>query len=231
MIDFHTHILPGIDDGSSNSESSIMLLKKLKKQGVSKVLLTPHFYAYSSNAENFCETRKLSAQNLLKALENDPVDIELYLGCEVLYFDEIWRIEKIRDFPEKEKLHLSCNLIKGYVDCDERVKEYLDKCSEIDVRDVGFVSLMPINEYAKEHSIDFSDLDLKFNNRFIINQYFDRVVENKCVCKCCNYLYLSGNGNLVTAYSRYYVDNTNTDGALVFMDNNLRQGFTGNIII
>ena len=140
-------------------------------------------------------------------------------------------IDKIRDFPEKEKLHLSCNLIKGYVDCDKKGKEYLEKCSEIGVRDVGFVSLMPINEYAKERSIDFSDLDLKLNNRFIINQYFDRIVENKCVCKCCNYLYLSGNGNLVTAYSRYYVDNTNTDGALVFMDNNLRQGFTGNIII
>ena len=39
--------------------------------------------------------------------------------------------------------------------------------------------------------------------------------------------------NYVTTpkYFDVYVDNTNTDGALVFMDNNLRQGFTGNIII
>ena len=98
MIDFHTHILPGIDDGSSSEKISVMLLKKLREQGVSKVLLTPHFYAYSSNAENFFENRKSSAQRLLRALENDGVDVELYLGCEILYFDDIWRLEKIKDF-------------------------------------------------------------------------------------------------------------------------------------
>lgn len=140
-------------------------------------------------------------------------------------------LEVIKDFPEKEKLHLSCNIVKGYVDSDEKIKEYLEKCSEIGVRDVGFVSLMPINEYAKEHSIDFSDIKFEFNNRFIVNQYFDRIKNNKCVCKCRNYMYLGKNGQVVTAYSRYYVDNTCSDGALVFMDNNLREGFTGEIII
>ena len=141
------------------------------------------------------------------------------------------KLEVIRDFPEKEKLHLSCNIVKGYVDSDEKIKEYLEKCSEIGVRDVGFVSLMPINEFAKEHSIDFSDIKFEFNNRFIVNQYFDRIKDNKCVCKCRNYMYLGQNGQVVTAYSRYYVDNTCSDGAVVFMDNNLRQGFTGEIII
>lgn len=140
-------------------------------------------------------------------------------------------LEVIKDFPEKEKLHLSCNIVKGYVDSDKKIKEYLEKCSEIGVRDVGFVSLMPINEYAKEHSIDFSDIQFELTNRFIINQYFDRIKDNKCVCKCRNYMYLGQNGQVVTAYSRYYVDNTCSDGALVFMDNKLRQGFTGDIIV
>lgn len=140
-------------------------------------------------------------------------------------------LEVIKDFPEKEKLHLSCNLIKGYVDSDEKIKEYLEKCSEIGVRDVGFVSLMPINEYAKENSIDFSDIKFEFNNRFIVNQYFHRIKDNKCVCKCRNYMYLGKNGQVVTAYSRYYVDNTCNDGALVYMDNVLRQGFTGEVIL
>lgn len=138
--------------------------------------------------------------------------------------------QQIADFPEKEKLHLSCNIIKGYVDCDERIQEYLEECSKSDVRDVGFVTLMPINEYAQEHSIDFSDINFKFSNRFVVNQYFDRIEQDKCVCKCRNYLYLGENGHIVTAYSRYYVDRTYSDGALVFMDNNLRQGFTGEII-
>lgn len=138
---------------------------------------------------------------------------------------------EIAKFPEKDKLHLSCNLIKGYVDSDGKIKEYLEECSKVGIHDVGFVSLMPINEYAKEKGIDFSDITFEFNNKFIVNRFFERQVKEKCVCKCRNYLYLGNNGKLVTVYSRFYVDNTCNDGAVVFMDNNLRQGFTGNIIV
>ena len=98
MIDFHTHILPEIDDGSRNAECSVQMLKELKKQGVNKVLLTPHFYAYSSSAESFVEERKSSLDKLLSQLNKTPVDIELYIGCEVLHFEELWRIENLRDF-------------------------------------------------------------------------------------------------------------------------------------
>lgn len=98
MIDFHTHILPGVDDGSINAQMSVAILKELKNQGIKKVLLTPHFYAYASSAEVFSERRESSKQELLLELKKNPVDIELYLGCEVLYFEELWRIEKLKDF-------------------------------------------------------------------------------------------------------------------------------------
>lgn len=139
-------------------------------------------------------------------------------------------LKEIELFPEKEKLHLSCNLIKGYVDNNDKIQEYLEVCSKIGVRDVGFVTLMPINKYAEQHSIDFSDINFIYSNRFIVNQYFDRIQNKKCICKCRNYMYLGKNNNVVTAYSRYYVDNTCNDGAVVFMDNQLRAGFTGEII-
>lgn len=98
MIDFHTHILPEIDDGSSSTKESLALLKMLKKQGVNSVFLTPHFYAYSSSAENFCEMQEKALKELIKELKEDSVDIDLYLGCEVFFFDELWRIEHLRDF-------------------------------------------------------------------------------------------------------------------------------------
>lgn len=98
MIDFHTHIMPEIDDGSSSEYESIQLLKMLKEQGVDKVLLTPHFYAYSSSAETFDELRESSLKALLEALSDSPLDVQLYLGCEVYYFEELWRVEKLRDF-------------------------------------------------------------------------------------------------------------------------------------
>lgn len=98
MIDFHTHIMPEIDDGSSSDYESVELLKMLKEQGVNKVLLTPHFYAYSSSAETFDELRESSLKMLFQALSENPVDIELYLGCEVYYFEELWRVENLRSF-------------------------------------------------------------------------------------------------------------------------------------
>lgn len=98
MIDFHTHILPEVDDGSTDAQMSLALLKQLNNQGVKKVLLTPHFYAYASSAEVFAERRETSVQELLNELKKNPVDIELYLGCEVLYFEELWRVESLKDF-------------------------------------------------------------------------------------------------------------------------------------
>lgn len=139
-------------------------------------------------------------------------------------------LEDIKNFKDKDKLHLSCNIIKGFIDSDVEIKNYLDKCAEIGATDVGFVSLMPINDYCKEKSIDFSDIEFQYNNKFIVNQYFDRIKDNKCVCKCRNYLYLAKNGQVVTVYSRYYVDNSCNDGAIVYMDNNLKQGFSGPVI-
>ena len=51
-----------------------------------------------TSAEVFAERRETSVQELLNELKKNPVDIELYLGCEVLYFEELWRVESLKDF-------------------------------------------------------------------------------------------------------------------------------------
>ena len=43
MIDLHTHILPAMDDGAKNVEESLALLRMEWEQGVTTVMLTPHF--------------------------------------------------------------------------------------------------------------------------------------------------------------------------------------------
>ena len=53
MIDFHTHILPGIDDGSRNSEESIQMLNLEQEQDITKIVFTPHFYANRNSVERF----------------------------------------------------------------------------------------------------------------------------------------------------------------------------------
>ena len=56
-IDFHTHILPAVDDGSSCLEESVELLKMQKQRGVSTVVATPHFYPHRDKPEKFLERR------------------------------------------------------------------------------------------------------------------------------------------------------------------------------
>ncbi len=98
MIDFHTHILPAIDDGSSGVEESVKLLKILEEQGVRKVVLTPHFYAYSSSAESFLRRRQSALNDLVEAMRDEEIEIDIYLGCEVLYFEELWRLENLGNY-------------------------------------------------------------------------------------------------------------------------------------
>ena len=44
ITDYHTHVLPGIDDGSKDAETSLEMLIQLKEQGIERVIATPHFY-------------------------------------------------------------------------------------------------------------------------------------------------------------------------------------------
>ncbi len=53
-IDFHTHILPGIDDGSRNVEMSLRMLAAQREQQVDEIVATPHFYAQKDSVEEFC---------------------------------------------------------------------------------------------------------------------------------------------------------------------------------
>ena len=43
VIDFHSHILPGIDDGSRNVQTSVDMLRMCKEHGVDLMIATPHF--------------------------------------------------------------------------------------------------------------------------------------------------------------------------------------------
>ncbi len=95
IIDFHSHILPGIDDGSRNVRESIRLLAELKNQGINTVIATPHYYAAEQAPPVFLEARRNACQMLLSEMpEGMP---EIRMGAEVMYFRGISNLENIRD--------------------------------------------------------------------------------------------------------------------------------------
>lgn len=95
MVDFHTHILPGVDDGSDSVQTSMAMLREEARQGIEAVILTPHFYAGENTPERFLEKRELAWRKLAAHLDWDSP--RLYLGAEVQYFEGISTVEGIHN--------------------------------------------------------------------------------------------------------------------------------------
>ena len=91
MIDWHSHILPNMDDGSHSVAESISLLNLERSQGVSVVVATPHFYANDESVDSFL-SRRTVAMNKLKADTTDGLP-QIILGAEVKYYHGVSRME------------------------------------------------------------------------------------------------------------------------------------------
>lgn len=95
MIDWHSHILPGVDDGSADIEESLSLINSLSSQGVDTVVATPHFYANDESVQSFISRRQKAFDSLVPFLSPDSPDI--LLGAEVRYYQGISHLEGLRD--------------------------------------------------------------------------------------------------------------------------------------
>lgn len=94
MIDWHSHILPKVDDGSRDVEESKGLLELLAEQGVTTVVATPHFIADNESVSKFIERRNAAYENLKNIEVVDKPKI--FLGAEVEYYSGISRLQELR---------------------------------------------------------------------------------------------------------------------------------------
>jgi protein-tyrosine phosphatase len=85
MIDIHSHILPGIDDGSNSFNVSLAILAGLREQDITDVIATPHFVNGSSYMSTVAENR-LILRDLQAQIRKAGLDIHVYLGNEI-YID------------------------------------------------------------------------------------------------------------------------------------------------
>lgn len=93
IVDFHTHILPGMDDGSADPAESAAMLAEEARQGVDLVVLTPHFYATENSPRQFLARRSAAYQRLMQVVR--PEFPQLRLGAEVQYFEGMSRAESL----------------------------------------------------------------------------------------------------------------------------------------
>ena len=95
MTDFHSHFLPGIDDGSDSLETSLHMLDMWREQGISRVCATPHFYAEHTSPGRFLRRRDEAYGAVRAAMDPELRYPAILLGAEVRFFDGISNAEEL----------------------------------------------------------------------------------------------------------------------------------------
>ncbi len=98
IIDFHSHILPGIDDGARNLETSLAMLDQIRQQQIDIMVATPHFYAMKDRMDTFLDKREQAWKKLENAMQSQeqPGTPRILPGSEVAFFEGISGAKEIR---------------------------------------------------------------------------------------------------------------------------------------
>ena len=82
MIDIHSHILSGLDDGAQSLAESIEMAKIAADDGITKIVATPHMFRNNFDGNNFGAITKAKSE-LESSLKENNINIELFIGAEV----------------------------------------------------------------------------------------------------------------------------------------------------
>ena len=88
MKDIHCHILYGIDDGSKTIEESLNILRNAQNNGITDIVLTPHYIknsSYNCNNKDKIKLFKILQEETIK----NNININLYLGNEIMIDEDI----------------------------------------------------------------------------------------------------------------------------------------------
>lgn len=86
-LDFHSHILPGIDDGAKDINESLMLAKALKDWGFDRITCTPHI---TSKYPNTPQDITPKFEHLKEELDKAGIGLDIRLSAEYRLVPETW---------------------------------------------------------------------------------------------------------------------------------------------
>lgn len=129
IVDIHSHILFGVDDGARDLEESLSIIEKMIQCGITDIMLTPHYIEGSSfNANN--KLKEKHFKELKSLLKKKKIDINLYLGNEIFITSEIHKLIKSKEIMPLNKskyILIELPLIEEYKNSKEIIFELIDK--------------------------------------------------------------------------------------------------------
>ncbi len=185
LVDLHSHLIPGIDDGSKSLDESVALIEAIKSLGYKKLITTPHIMF--DNYQNTRETVLYGLQKLQEETLIRGISIELEAAAEY-YVDEGF-IELIQ---KKELLAIGNRYILFETSYTHRPYQLEEIIFEIGT--AGYVPLLAHPEryrYIKNREEEYGalkELGVEFQvNINSLSGYYGRVAQE-------NTLFLSENG-------------------------------------
>ena len=83
IVDIHSHVLPGMDDGSHDMEQSVQMLRLAREEGITHMILTPHYKQGRYRADTGMIHSRI--RQLQELIEREELGIQLYAGTEAYY--------------------------------------------------------------------------------------------------------------------------------------------------
>lgn len=165
----HCHILPGIDDGAPDIETSLKMVKRLSEQGVKHIIATPHYYSDSISLADFVKKRDEAFERLKAALPPGSPHItagaEVYISGYLFNNDDISEVSfsknryALIEHPFSERFSQKARERLVSLICDYRIKPILahierysaltDNTKTLDsLLDLGCLAQVNINSFA-----------------------------------------------------------------------------------
>jgi protein-tyrosine phosphatase len=144
-VDMHSHILPGIDDGSPNITTSMRFVKRLQTLGYQKLICTPHIFreVYPANSQLIATTKEI-----LQRLVSLDLDVQLEAAAEYMLcpdFDNLMKQNDILCLPGR---HLLIEM--SYILETKNIDQYI-----FDLRTRGFAPILAHPERYVYYHKDF----------------------------------------------------------------------------
>lgn len=96
MIDVHSHIIPNIDDGSSSTLETFMMLKEAEKAGFTDIIATPHYIAEATEQVKEDVINQINEIN--QAAREQGIHVKLHPG------EEVYTVPNLADLIKQEKI-------------------------------------------------------------------------------------------------------------------------------
>lgn len=107
-VDMHSHLLPGIDDGSPDAATSVNHIKKMMQLGYRKFITTPHIYP--DLYPNTRETITAAHQQLMAKLKEENIEVEVHAAAE--YFIDDLFADRLANNEQLLTLHKNMVLVE-----------------------------------------------------------------------------------------------------------------------